>query len=204
MGNQCGADQSVLPDFPVLKDELAKRLHDALDRMVDAKAPIFTKMQTRAQHEGKLHTYDRVGASTKSEGPEWMAIPVKVELAEVPELVGDKLTARLDALATEIAQQKMDLFHRRFKESAEEVGNAFDAKGAPLTQDMFLSMLEGVDMEFGANAQPTADFGSTNPKIDAKVREWFNDPSFQSRYNSIVDRKRDEWRDRESHRKLVD
>ena len=194
----------MLPDFPVLKDELAKRLHDALDRMVDAKAPIFTKMQTVAQHEGKLHTYDRIGASTKSEGPERVAIPVKVELTEVPELVGDKLTARLDALATEIAQQKMDMFHRKFKESAEEVGNAFDAKGAPLTQDMFLSMLERVDMEFGPNGQPTAEFGSTNPKIDARVREWFNDPSFQSRFNSIVDRKRDEWRDRESHRKLVD
>jgi len=194
----------LLPDFPVLKDELAKRLHDALDRMVDAKAPIFARIQTVVQHEGQLHTYDRIGATTKSEGPERIAIPVKVELAEVPDLVGDKLAVRMDALATEIAQQKMDLFHRKFKESAEEVGNAFDAKGAPLTQDMFLSMLERVDMEFRSNGQPTADFGSTNPKIDARIREWFNDPSFQGKYNSIVDRKRDEWRDRESHRKLVD
>lgn len=194
----------MLPDFPALKNELAKHLHDALDRMVDAKAPLLAKIQQIGQPEGKIHAYDRIGAEPKSEGPETIAIPIKVELAEVPELVGDKLFAKLDALAMELAQKKMELFDRKFRESVEEVGNAFNANGAPLTQDMFLVMLERVDMDFGPDGRPTGEMRFTSPKADAAFQKWFSEPCFMSRYNLVLDRKRNEWRDRESNRKLVD
>jgi len=118
--------------------------------------------------------------------------------------VGDKIAAKLDALATEVAKKKMELFDRKFRESAEEVGNAVNANGAPLTQDFFLSMLERIDMEFGPNGRPTTEFVPSSIEMRATIQQWYGDPAFLSRYNAIVNRKRDEWRDRESNRKLVD
>jgi hypothetical protein len=39
---------------------------------------------------------------------------------------------------------------------------------------------------------------------DCKMAEWQNDEAFQRRYREIMLKKLDEWRDRESNRKLVD
>jgi len=194
----------MFPEFPTLRHDLAKQLHTLFEQMVEAKAPLFAKIPIVAQHEGTLHSYDRIGADSKTEGQEQIAIPIPFNVDEVPELVGDKLLAKLDGLAAELAQKKMELFDRKFRETTEEVGNAFNANGAPLTQDMFLSVLERVDMEFGRDGKPTAEFFPSSIRLREVIDTWHMDRTFKERYEAIIGRKRDEWRDRESNRKLVD
>ena len=97
----------------------------------------------------------------------------------------------------------MEMFYRKMNEVTEEVGNAMDMKGAPLTQDAFFTMLERVDMEFGPDNLPTSVWHTT-PALAEVIRKWDDDPAFRSRYEELLDRKRNEWRDRESNRKLVE
>jgi len=193
----------MLPDFPQSKKEIRKKLVQLTERLEREKAPLLARIKSFAQHEGKIHSYDRIGAKPVSEGYEEMRIPLTISFNEVPDLVGEKLVAKIDATATQLATKRMEMFRRKFDQVTREVGNALDAKGAPFTQDMFFTMLEKVDMEFGPDNQPTITWHTT-PELTKVYESWQGDPSFKARYEDILNRKRDAWRDRESDRKLVD
>jgi hypothetical protein len=193
----------MLPDFPESKREIHKKLVQLTERLEREKAPLLAQIKSFAQHEGKVHSYDRIGAKPVSEGYEELKVPLTITFSEVPDLVGDRLLAKIDAMATVLATTRMEMFRRKFDEVTREVGNALDAKGAPFTQDMFFRMLERVDMEFGPDNQPTTTWHTT-PELTKVYESWQTDPSFRARYEEILDRKRDAWRDRESDRKLVD
>jgi hypothetical protein len=193
----------VLPDFPQLKTEIGKRAQQAIEQRVREKAPIMAEIPRHAQYEGTIHTYDRIEADPVSEGFEVIGIPVTVDIAEVPELSGALFGAKIDAIAEQMAQKQMDLFYRKHSQAAAEVGNAFDAGGAPLTPDLFFKMLENVHMEFGPGGELIGQFVTSEP-IAKIMNEWQKDPAFLARYEELLNRKRDDWRNRESNRKLVD
>ena len=109
------------------------------------------------------------------EGYEEIAIPVTVGVSEAPDLVGEKLTAKVEEVAEQMARVRMEMFYRKFTEVTQEVGNAFDAKGAPFTQEMFFEMLEKVDMEFGPDNQPTFRFNAT-PELVKVFEGWQTTP----------------------------
>jgi len=160
-----------------------------------AKAPFLAKIKGFAQHEGTAHSYDRIGAkAVTDEGFEAIAIPVTIDVSEIPDLVGEKLAAKIDAVADGLASKRMEMFYRKMNEVTEEVGNAMDMKGAPLTQDAFFTILERVDVEFGPDNLPTSVWHTT-PALAEVIGKWDEE---------LLDRKRNEWRDRESNRKLVE
>lgn len=43
----------------------------------------------------------------------------------------------------------------------------------------------------------------TAAKVVPKIQEWEKDPEFKAKHERIMERKREEWRDREARRKLV-
>ena len=194
----------MLPDFPASKTEIRKHIMRATEQAERAKAPLLAKIKSFAQHEGTAHSYDRIGAkAVTDEGFEAIAIPVTIDVSEIPDLVGEKLAAKIDAVADGLARKRMEMFYRKMNEGTEEGGNAMDMKGAPLTQDAFFTMLERVDMEFGPDNLPTSVWHTT-PALAEVIGKWDDDPAFRSRYEELLDRKRNEWRDRESNRKLVE
>jgi hypothetical protein len=192
----------MLPDFPVTKREIHKHVALAMEHMERTKTPMLSEIKSFVQHEGKIHSYDRIGATSVSEGYEEIAIPVTIQLSEIPELVGEKFNAKIEAIVDELARKRMEMFYRKFTAVTQEVGNAFDAGGAPLTQDMCFAMMERMDMEFGPDNRPTFRLNTT-PELAKVYEAWQQDPSFKARYEEVLDRKRDAWRDRESNRKLV-
>jgi hypothetical protein len=193
----------MLPDFPQLKCELRDGILRAIHRASRMKAPLLAEIKTLVQHEGTAHSYDRIDAPSKTDAYEQIGVPIEITFAEVPDLVGERLAAKIDAVAEDIARQEMELFNRRFSESAQEVGNALDAGGAPLTPELFFQMLEGVHMEFGPDGQLLGQF-RTSPALAKVMQSWHDDPTIMAQYNALIDRKRDAWRDRENNRKLVD
>jgi hypothetical protein len=194
----------MLPDFPQSKKQISKHMMLAIDQLERQKSPILAGIKNATQHEGQKHSYDRIGASRVSEGFEEIAIPVTLQISEVPDLTGDKLAQKIEAIADELARRRFEAFRRKFEEVTREVGNALDAKGAPFSQDMLLESLEKVDMEFGPDGRPTLTLHTSAPQFTAAYERWQGDPDFMARYEELLDRKRDAWRDRESNRKLVD
>lgn len=193
----------MLPDFPSTKRNIGERILASIEALARQKAPIIGEIQVRMQHEGRTHSFDRIGAPPKAQGYEAVMIPVTIQISEVPDLKGPHMAKKIDEIAEQRARMSMKLFDRRFKETTEEVGTAFNAQGASLDEEFVLKMLASVEMEFSPDGQPLGRFDTT-PEIGEKLQEIEKSPSFAARYRELVERKRAAWLDRESRRKLVD
>ena len=82
--------------------------------------------------------------------------------------------------------------------------------GQPFSADLYFKMLETVQIDFDDYGRPDVSgvrlvmHPDQAQKVQPLMAEWQNDEAFQCRYREIMLKKRDEWRDRESNRKLVD
>ena len=103
----------MLPDFPQTKDQIRQRITLGIFHAVRAKAPLLAEIKTLVQHEGNLHAYDRVRAAPVTEGYEKLAVPITIAFSEVPTLVGERLAAKIDDIAEQMAKLEMEMFYRK-------------------------------------------------------------------------------------------
>lgn len=203
----------MLPDFPKSRKELSERLLLHLRERVQSKSVFAALGRQFTQHEGRLFSYEQVLDEEKrivKQGFEQMRAPVVFGFEEIPNLVGEALFHKLDAVADEIAKQMSQLGYRRLDEAAEVAGTALDAGGQPMTQDLFLKSQEVREMDFDSRTGKPDPNGvylvhpSMAMHLERLWAEWETDEEFMRRLAEIRARKYEEWRDRESRRKLVD
>jgi hypothetical protein len=205
------ANFSVLPDFPKSRKELSERLRLHLRLRVQAKTPFAAIGRQFTQHEGRAFSYEQILDERKKvieSGFEEMQIPVRLDLKEIPDLVGEMLLQKVDKLADDIARQTSQLGYRVLDESTRLAGTAIDAGGKPLTQELFLKGEEARDWEFDPQTNKKEGFYLAHPDTAERMhklwQEWEQDKAFMKRVEELRARKHEEWRDRESRRKLVD
>jgi hypothetical protein len=194
----------MLPDFPELKTEVQKIALAKLRHRVNTIDPVLSQVKRFTQHEGRELRYERVNAPTVQNGPEALQTKFDVHIADVPYLVGEKLDAKLEEIAQEMAAQQAKLFFRTVGESCDEVGNTLDAGGKPLTAELILEMIDSVQAEFGSDGKPTGQF-VIHPDMALALKkageEFDRDPELQRRHAEILKRQREEWATRQSNRK---
>jgi hypothetical protein len=201
----------MLPDFPKTRREISQRLRLRMDLSVQAKSPLRMLGSRITQHEGTLHSYEQItdsGIRSVTEGLQEVAIPIEVPIEEIPELVGDKLFARIDAIAEDAARQVSQLTFRKMDEVTRESGMVVDAAGGPPTQEIWLQMFENMEIDFDpSTGKPEVTIVMHPVMAEAMQKlwgEWQTDAGFMKRYNELLTQKREAWRDRESRRKLVE
>jgi hypothetical protein len=202
----------MLPDFPRSRKEIAERLSLHLRLRVQAKSPLAALGREITQHEGRVFSYEQIideGKRMVKEDFEEMRTRIEVRYEEVPELVGGVLLQRIDAIADDIARQTSELGYRKLDEAIRAGGTAVDAGGQPMTQELFLKAEEARDMEFDPQSgKPDPDMvylahPDTAEMMHRLWQEWEKDKDFMKRRRELTARKYEEWRDRESRRKLV-
>ena len=173
---------------------------------VEANVPLMAHSRSLTQHEGHVHSHEQEGGNIISEGYEEIAAPVEIKFSEVPELVGERLIRKVDALADEMARQTSQLGYRKIDELSSAAGTAVDGKGRPFSQEMFLKALESMEIDFDERGNPKTEIHAHPDMVKVMVKrgaEWERDTNFQRRYRDLMQRKREAWRARESNRKLV-
>ena len=141
----------MLPDFPKSRLEIRQKLRLRMDLTVQAKSPLRALAGAITQHEGLLHSYEQItdgGIRSITEGMQEIAVPIEVKFEEIPELVGDKLFARVDAIAEEAARQVSQMTFRKMDEVTREAGMTVDAAGSPPTKKIWLEMFQKMDIDF--------------------------------------------------------
>jgi len=169
--------------------------------------PLGALIHSFTQHEGQVHSYEQEGGHIVSQGYVELGAPIEIEIAEVPPLVGERLKEKLNAAAEQMARQQAGLFYQRLKEVTSAAGTAVNAHGKPLSQDLFLEVLERREVNFDQQGRPEGIFDAAPAMLEQLAKslaEWFGDPTFRKRHEEIMRRKYEAWRDRESNRKLVE
>lgn len=197
----------MLPDFPGLKSELERAIVARLRYRVDTGDSVFSLVKKFIQHEGTLMQVERHGQETVREGYEEIGTEFTVPIADVPNLVGGKLDAKLEEIAQNLISKSARAFFRKLDESCDRAGTSYSSGGKPLSPEILLGMLEKADMEFDADGRPTQTFvlhPDMLPGFKKVMEQIENDPELKRRHSEILTRQREAWADRENNRKLVD
>ncbi len=199
----------MLPDFPTLKGRLLRLAEFEFRQQVRAD-PLIGAIKATPYFEGGRFTSGDVDGHVEESTPEITAIPCEVERSAIIERGVDALIES-QRKSVELQIQTMhEMILRKTSEATARVGNQIDAAGQPFSAELFFKMLERVQIDFDSSGQPdlSAVRFVVHPDQAERVRQLMtqsqSDPLFQRRYREIMLKKREEWRDRESNRKLVD
>lgn len=114
----------------------------------------------------------------------------------------------LNKTAQELKGQQSEMVFKKFSEVTTKTGNIVDAGGQPISPDLIFKTLEKMQLDFDENEKPLMPTMVVSPqqyeKMKEKIVEWEKDPEYQKQFEHLMRRKRKEWHDRESNRKLVD
>jgi hypothetical protein len=206
-GLQCCKLCQMLPEFPKTAGDLLKFLELRINSRRKEIAPITDIGVETIAYEGRDFSYEQEGTGIVRDSYREFAVPVEVKFSDVPTLIGLAFEAKLEALAAEQAKQMSVFVHSRMNDIMEHTGTGVDAQGKPPSKELWLRMLDGMEISFDASGKPDLTF-IAHPimaeEMGKRWREWEEDLEFMEKHRVLMDRKREDFLDRESNRKLVD
>jgi hypothetical protein len=197
----------MLPDLRKFKGKVERRLRRSLEDRIQAYAPLVARIRVHVQQEGDRFSHETHDGDVVRERFRRLSTPMKTEVVASPIEQAVDIAKKLDEAAKDMAAQQMRLLLEKITASSERAGTAVDAGGRPLDMDMFIEVHERLSIDFDQYGRPTLPTTVMHPETAAaiapKIAEWQKDAAFRARFDAVIDRKREEWRDRESRRKLV-
>jgi hypothetical protein len=199
----------MLPDFVKVKKRTHRDFLRNIQQQIPNIAPLLKGIASFRQHEGKIGRMVREDESESTIDYAPHSFEFTLDREEMKRFDPDAIRRKLLALAKDIGDAQSKEILQRAGEAADSVGNVVHA-GGELTPAAFLEVFRTIQMDFdGRTGEPAPGYvWVMHPEMAAsvlpKVKEWETDPKFNAEYNRIIALKREEWRDREANRKLVD
>jgi len=197
----------MLPDFPVLKQKLFHLLMLGAKLETLSHDPVLSSIGRTVMHEGNRPILVRHDGSIHDEGLTTATATFEIKIEEVENISLNDLFYKFCDTLNQIREQEAKMMFNGIKEVTESVGNVRNMKGEPFNMDVFFEMLEMIDIDFDQQGRPrlptivtgTELFNTIKPILERSE----SDPKYKQRFEEIINRKREEWRVRESNRKLV-
>lgn len=195
----------MLPDFPIQKAKLLNLWTEYLRRREREYLGYLASAPSYTHHEGNRWRIEGEGGYSNESSYQLIEAEFSLQVKEIPYLTPDEIQEKLDEVAQEMAKQR----HRGIIESIEAVATKVGNVGQrQLGKDAYLEALDKILLSFDDEGNPSSPVLLISPELHEAIKDdvetWNQDPEFLERYAKIIQRKREEWRDRESRRKLVD
>ena len=196
----------MLPDFPLLKDKVLK----AINRLASAEMlsdPLLSEAHHINHHEG--NRFD--GFSQDGAGEHEYHIAEHDISISTSELISDGPSAvfkHIPEIAAAMANQAKKGMFSTFEKAAEVSGNVISPIEGEPTPEYVLAIYEKISLDFDTRGSPKLDsivIVSNKPEAVRRARErMMSDPDYRKRFEALIEKKRTEWNNRESCRRLVD
>ncbi|HVW07587.1 MAG TPA: hypothetical protein VHC90_03340 [Bryobacteraceae bacterium] len=199
----------MLPDFPEVKARLLRMVSIDYRRQINADN-LIGQISAMPYFEGGRFSNGDVEGHIEDSPAEMTMLPYEIERSAIVQHGILAFAISLKKLSQLHLEELHKMLYRKHTEVTARVGNQVNAGGAPFSADLYFELLEKLQVDFDDLGRP--DTASTrlvmHPDMAERViplmEAWEADENFQQRYRDLMLRKRDEWRDRESNRKLVD
>ena len=191
----------MLPDFLKTKEKLKKMLNSEMKEARFRHMGPLADAPTFIFFEGNKAIIIREDGSVGEMNPKKMEVNQEVESAELEGMNHEMVLNMINHMGKEMAEKQAKLSYEVIIKTSEQMGNVTNSSGGSLSVDSLLKALEKIHIDFDEEGQPSGLTFVANPNtpIDKDVSQIANNP----RYQELMERKREEWRVRESHRKLV-
>jgi len=192
----------MLPDFINFKKKVKAQLTKYLQSKMQ-NSSFIGQISRKPQHEGKTlisHTFDgHQDNITYQEISSGFTI-TKHDII----LMGiDAFKEHIDKMALTMSDQQAKIFFQKLEKVTEKTGKVINAPGS-CPQEAILKALDTIPVDFDESGKPDGLTFILPPNLKEKILALNQDIEFAKKWNALLDRKRSEWRARESHRKLVD
>jgi hypothetical protein len=198
----------MLPLYPRLKAEIERLLVDVARQAAQRQLGPFADMPPAQQHEGDRLEYMTIDGDEKKVSYQRTVVDYEIRPADIPTMTFRDAIAVVVGKGRELGLQQARLYFESMNRSIEQVGNALDAGGQPFSVDLFLQLLDRVQIAFDEQGNPQLPTLHVGPDLEASASQVLEgaskDPSAQARLNEIIERKREEWNAEQDRRKLVD
>ena len=200
-------EPSVLPDFPRIKSKWSSALLKMVREWVSQGA-FVAEIKTTKDFEGDRLTTTDVAGTTEESTYQDLSAALEVNLEDLIHRGPIALTEALRKMGEELRSQQSKLIFERLNEITARTGNVVDAGGQDINHDLILKALGGMEIHFKENGEPQLPSLVVSPsqyeRLKEKMPKWEQDERYNRKFDELINRKRREWLDRESHRKLVD
>ncbi len=193
----------MLPDFLKTKEKLKKMLDSEMEKAQFRHLGPFADTPKSNIFEGDEIILIRADGSHEEINMEKVEGKIEVKLDEAEEMTPEKVLDKIDTVAREMAQQIAKTAYEVMSEAAEEIGNVTSADGESLSIDLLLKGLEKMHLSFDEEGQPSGLRLVAHPNMSSELEKIYSQIESHPRYQELMERKREEWRVRESNRKLV-
>ncbi len=198
----------MLPDYPEVKRDLRHDLNLQLRLTVNVLTPLASGIRSYQQAEGDKFTYETTEGELVTKRFRLIRAKLEVPAGLSSAATQEEFMSQASEAAKTIARQSEGLLFTTLAEETRRVGNTIDARGKPFHPNLMWDGIEKMDLEFdersGEPKMPTIVVHPDMMKaIAKKIPEWEADHALQKRRTDVLRKKKEEWRDRESRRKLV-
>jgi len=197
----------MLPDYPKFKDKLMEAFKEYMKRIELAHLGILTEMPETFIQEGCRATIYRSDGSLQSIARTTISVSenLKGDYKELEKLKQSDIYKLLKNLAIAQARAKTDRNLEIITQELEKVGNVVSME-APAYEKL-LSGLERIELDF-VDGQPKFPSFAADPETTTRIEKAlqfiFETPELNRRFESIIHLKREQYRDRETLRNMVE
>ena len=190
----------MFPDLLKTKEKLQKMLNQEMKKARLLHMGPLADVPVSMIFEGNKNVVIRADSSIEETNLEKMTTELQVKFEEVEKMSHEMVLDKINGTAEEMAVKTSELFFERLTKITDETGNVVSSDGAPFSIDLFLEMLEKMEIDFDESGKPSGlSFVPFTSSISRVISQAETDP----RYQAVIERKREEWYAREGNRKLV-
>jgi len=195
----------MLSNYPKEKDKFKELLVRYMKNQMAQRSPFISEIPRVRVFEGKKQYLVREDGSTEESTFQEIRSDINFNIKELEDINIDSLLNKLELSAEEISKGQAKLVYDNINRVVEEVGNVVNAKGRSFSPDIILEMLEKIQVEFDDHGNPFMPSIVVNPKTanEINLEQVLLNSDTDPRFNELMDKKREEWRDREASRRLV-
>ena len=197
----------MLPDFPKIKKKHVETINKLLKEAIQ-QDPLFSGIREEHHFEGSRMSYKTVDGEADETDYQVASSEFVVKREDVIAKGAMAYVENIRGAAEEMKKQKARYLFDKMKEVTDKTGNVVDGKGRPFSFELFVESIRKIWIEFDENGNPHMPTMIVSPEIAEKLRvllpEWDKNPENKKIIDEIIEGKRKEWNDRESHRELVD
>lgn len=195
----------MLPDFPETKRMFSRFFRTYMRLKIREVSP-YSAVQTRYLHEGQAMKITRADQSESTSGMEQLAASLEIKFEEIENLTFQKAIEKHDIMISDMVQKQTQFIRKRMSSEIPE-SQTLDGKGRKFDGKVVIDMLEKMQIEFNPDGSPHEIFVDgplfTQERLAAVYKEFNSNPELKKKFNEMMEKKKEEWRDREADRKLV-
>ncbi len=132
---------------------------------------------------------------------------MKLNVKELENAKTEDVARMVQQQADQMHFQQSKAMFEKVDQVVSSVGNSVNLGGKPLTPEVFIQLFEQIQTEFddeGNPYMPSIVCGKEAFETFKKVVDQIEaDPTLRKKVEEMISKKRSDWRDRESRRKLV-